>query len=91
MFFIVASHITTPSDDGDGAQRCMKMAMNDAGISEDDIDYINAHSTSTPTGDRVEIAAINNLFKGRNENGKKLLVSSTKVTFNIFIFISQNQ
>jgi 3-oxoacyl-[acyl-carrier-protein] synthase II len=70
-----AFHITSPSVDGDGAYRVMRNAMNDAGISPDQIDYINAHGTSTPLGDRIETQAIHKAF---GEHAKKLAVSSTK-------------
>jgi 3-oxoacyl-[acyl-carrier-protein] synthase II len=53
-----AYHITAPSEDGDGAQRCMNAAIRRAGISAGDIDYINAHGTSTPLGDEIELKAV---------------------------------
>jgi 3-oxoacyl-[acyl-carrier-protein] synthase II len=53
-----AYHITAPAEDGDGAQRCMNAAIRRAGISADDIDYINAHGTSTPLGDEIELKAV---------------------------------
>ncbi len=70
-----AYHITSPDPDGYGASRCMKMALDDASLSPDDVDYINAHGTSTPTGDRLETAAIKNTF---GEHANQLAVSSTK-------------
>lgn len=70
-----AFHITSPSEDGDGAYRVMRNAINSAGISPDQIDYINAHGTSTPLGDRIETKAIHKAF---GEHAKKLAVSSTK-------------
>ncbi|MBK8014774.1 MAG: beta-ketoacyl-ACP synthase II [Deltaproteobacteria bacterium] len=68
-----ASHITQP--DGTGAGRCMRMALQDAGLAPHDVDYINAHGTSTPVGDVVEIESIKTVFAGHAE---KLAVSSTK-------------
>jgi 3-oxoacyl-[acyl-carrier-protein] synthase II len=70
-----AHHITSPSDDGDGAYRCMKAAMNRAGISPSDIDYINAHGTSTPLGDEIELKAVERLV---GNAAAKLAMSSTK-------------
>lgn len=68
-----AFHITQP--DGAGAERCMRMALADAGLEPDLIDYINAHGTSTPVGDMQEIEAIKKVF---GEHASKLAVSSTK-------------
>jgi 3-oxoacyl-[acyl-carrier-protein] synthase II len=70
-----AFHMTLPSEDGDGAKRCMSNAINDAGIKPQDINYINAHGTSTPAGDVVEARAIKSLFK---EHSKNLIINSTK-------------
>ncbi len=56
-----AYHITAPAPDGDGAFRCMSMAIKRAGITPDDIDYINAHGTSTPMGDEIELGAVQRL------------------------------
>jgi 3-oxoacyl-[acyl-carrier-protein] synthase II len=68
-------HMAAPPDDGDGAVRCMQMALNDAGIAPADIDYINAHGTSTPLNDVVETRAIKTVF---GEHSYKLAISSTK-------------
>ena len=70
-----AYHITSPSEDGDGAFRCMSAAIKRAGISASDIDYINAHGTSTPLGDELELGAVRKLFG--NAVGE-LSMSSTK-------------
>jgi 3-oxoacyl-[acyl-carrier-protein] synthase II len=70
-----AYHIAAPSEDGDGPARVMRNCLADAGIAPDQIDYINAHGTSTPLGDRAETLAIKRVF---GEHAKKLAVSSTK-------------
>jgi len=70
-----AYHITAPSPDGDGAVRCMRMAIKDAGLRREDIDYINAHGTSTPLNDQTETLAIKTVF---GESAKKIPVSATK-------------
>jgi len=70
-----AYHITAPSPDGDGAYRCMKMALKRAGLSPGDIDYINAHGTSTPLGDEIELGAVQRLVG--NDAGH-ISMSSTK-------------
>ena len=70
-----AYHITAPAEDGDGAFRCMVAAVKRAGIEPADIDYINAHGTSTPMGDEIELAAVERLFG--NAAGK-VSMSSTK-------------
>jgi len=70
-----AYHITAPSEDGDGPFRVMGAAIESAGVQPSDVDYINAHGTSTPHGDRVETIAIKRCF---GEHAPKLAVSSTK-------------
>ena len=70
-----AYHITAPAPDGDGAFRCMTMAIKRAGISPGDVDYINAHGTSTPLGDEIELGAVQRLVG--NAAGK-ISMSSTK-------------
>jgi 3-oxoacyl-[acyl-carrier-protein] synthase II len=70
-----AYHIAAPSEDGDGPARVMRNALADAQIDGDQIDYINAHGTSTPAGDRVEAMAIQMVF---GDHAQKLAVSSTK-------------
>jgi 3-oxoacyl-[acyl-carrier-protein] synthase II len=70
-----AYHITAPSEDGDGPYRVMLAALKSAGIQPTDIDYINAHGTSTPHGDKVETIAIKRAF---GDYARKVAVSSTK-------------
>ncbi len=70
-----ANHLTAPAPDGEGAARCMKMALRNGGLDPDSIDYINAHGTSTPQGDICETKAIRSVFK---DHADKLAVSSTK-------------
>ena len=70
-----AYHITSPAEDGDGAYRCMAAAIKRAGISASDIDYINAHGTSTPLGDELELKAVERIV---GNAAAKLTMSSTK-------------
>jgi 3-oxoacyl-[acyl-carrier-protein] synthase II len=70
-----AYHITSPSPNGEGAARCMESALRDAGIRPEEVDYINAHGTSTKYGDELETAAIKKIF---GKHAYKLAVSSTK-------------
>jgi len=70
-----AYHITAPAENGEGAQYAMKMAMKDAGIGPGDVDYVNAHGTSTPANDKNETAAIKAVL---GEHAPKAVVGSTK-------------
>jgi 3-oxoacyl-[acyl-carrier-protein] synthase II len=70
-----AYHLVAPCVDGEGAQRAMRMAVSDAGLQLDDIDYINAHGTSTPVNDAAETAGIKSLF---GERAYRIPISSTK-------------
>ncbi len=70
-----AHHITAPPEDGNGGYRAMQAALRRAGLEPDDIDYINAHGTSTPLGDEIEVGAVKRLF---GDAAKSLSMSSTK-------------
>lgn len=70
-----AYHMTAPCEDGDGAARCMLNALRNSGINADQVNYVNAHGTSTPLGDIAETVAIKRCF---GEHARKLAVSSTK-------------
>ena len=70
-----AHHITAPCDDGDGAVRCMANAIRNGGVNRDEVDYINAHGTSTPLGDIAETVAVKRCF---GDHAGKIAVSSTK-------------
>ena len=70
-----AYHISAPSENGEGAARAMRGALRDAGMQPSDVDYINAHGTSTPVGDRIETQAVKTVF---GEHARKLAFASTK-------------
>jgi 3-oxoacyl-[acyl-carrier-protein] synthase II len=70
-----AHHMTAPPEDGAGAARCMQIALRDGGVDPQSVDYINAHGTSTPLGDRAESDAVKTVF---GDHARRLAVSSTK-------------
>ncbi len=70
-----ANHMTAPCEDGDGARRCMINALKNAGMNLDEVDYVNAHGTSTPLGDLAETVAVKRCF---GDHAKRLVVNSTK-------------
>ncbi len=70
-----AYHMTQPSPNGEGGARCMRLALKDAGLAPDAINYVNAHGTSTPIGDVMETQALKSVF---GDHARKLMVSSTK-------------
>lgn len=70
-----AHHMTAPLEDGDGARRCMVAAMRNAGVNADQVDYVNAHGTSTPLGDVAETVAIK---RALGDHAKNIVVNSTK-------------
>ncbi len=70
-----AFHLTAPAEDGDGAARAMRRALQDAGLAPQDVDYVNAHGTSTPAGDPVEVTAVKSVF---GDHAHRLMVGSTK-------------
>lgn len=69
-----AYHITEPRPDGEGVAFCIRQALKDAGVSADEVDYINAHATSTPVGDMAEVNALKKIFK----NPSKIVMNATK-------------
>jgi len=70
-----AYHLTAPAEDGNGAARAMRRALQDAGLAPEDVDYINAHGTSTPAGDPVEVLAVKSVF---GEHAHRLMMNATK-------------
>ena len=69
-----AFHITKPSEDGSGGYRAMEMALQESMLNSDEIEYVNAHGTSTPVGDLIELSAVEKLFR----SNKNLFMSSNK-------------
>jgi 3-oxoacyl-[acyl-carrier-protein] synthase II len=70
-----AYHMTAPLEDGDGARRCMQAALRNAGVNADEVNYVNAHGTSTPLGDIAETTGIK---RALGEQAKRVIVNSTK-------------
>jgi 3-oxoacyl-[acyl-carrier-protein] synthase II len=70
-----AFHLTQPCDNGEGAARCVTLALRNARVDPDEVDYVNAHGTSTPLGDKAETLALKRAF---GDHAKKLVVNSTK-------------
>ncbi|MEI7429102.1 MAG: beta-ketoacyl-ACP synthase II [Betaproteobacteria bacterium] len=70
-----ANHMTAPCEDGEGAARCMTNALRNSGVNPDEVNYLNAHGTSTPLGDKAETVAVKRAF---GDHAKKLVVNSTK-------------
>jgi 3-oxoacyl-[acyl-carrier-protein] synthase II len=70
-----AHHMTAPCEDGEGAARCMTNALRNAGVNVDEVQYVNAHGTSTPLGDKAETIAVKRAF---GEHAHRLVVNSTK-------------
>ncbi len=70
-----AHHMTAPCEDGEGAARCMTNALRNAGLNADEVQYVNAHGTSTPLGDKAETIAVKRAF---GEHARKLVINSTK-------------
>jgi 3-oxoacyl-[acyl-carrier-protein] synthase II len=70
-----ANHMTAPAPEGEGAARCMRMALRNGGLNPTDVEYVNAHGTSTPQGDIAETQAVKTVF---GEHARKLVVNSTK-------------
>ncbi|MBV5323504.1 beta-ketoacyl-ACP synthase II [bacterium] len=70
-----ANHMTAPCEDGEGAARCMTNALRNSGVNTDEVNYLNAHGTSTPLGDKAETVAVKRAF---SDHAKKLVVNSTK-------------
>ena len=81
-----AYHITAPAENGDGAFRCMRAALKRAGIDASEIDYVNAHGTSTPMGDEIELGAVERLFA--NSAGR-LSMSEATVKWHLYNLYSK--